>query len=107
MIPISAEPQPATNESLMTVLPTQPKEALAELFRRYSRLVFSIGLCVLHDAGEAEEIVQEVFLYLHQKSNQFDETGERLGRGSYRLPIIGRLTGDTFFIAGTSTLVQI
>lgn len=76
VIPNSAEPQPATNESLMTVLPTQPKEALAELFRRYSRLVFGIVFRVLHDAGEAEEIVQEVFLYLHQKSNQFDETRE-------------------------------
>jgi len=74
VIPISTEPQPATDESLMTLLPTQPKEALAELFRRHSRLVFSIGFRVLRDAGEAEEIVQEVFLYLHQKSSQFDET---------------------------------
>jgi RNA polymerase sigma-70 factor (ECF subfamily) len=72
VIPISVEPQPASDESLMGLLQTEPKQALDELFRRYSRLVFSVGLRVLRDAGEAEEIVQEVFLYLHQKSNQFD-----------------------------------
>ena len=49
------------------------EEALSELFRRYSRLVFSMGFRILQDAGEAEEIVQDVFLYLYQKANQFDE----------------------------------
>ncbi len=48
------------------------QDALEELFRRYSRLVFSIALRVLRDAGEAEDIVQEIFLYLYQKANQFD-----------------------------------
>jgi RNA polymerase sigma-70 factor (ECF subfamily) len=49
------------------------QDALAELFRRHSRLVFSIGFRILEDAGEAEEIVQDVFLYLYQKSSQFDQ----------------------------------
>ncbi len=58
----------------MAAIRREQKDALAEMFRRYSRLVFSIGLRVLRDAGEAEEVVQEVFLYLYQKARLFDET---------------------------------
>jgi RNA polymerase sigma-70 factor, ECF subfamily len=72
VIPITSDAGPASDESLMARLLDGQKDALAELFRRYSRLVFSIGLRVLRDTGEAEEIVQEVFLYVHQKVGQFD-----------------------------------
>ena len=72
VIPISVEQQPTSDESLMELLQTEPVEALEELFWRFSRLVFSVGLRVLRDAGEAEEIVQEVFLYLYRKAAQFD-----------------------------------
>jgi len=44
------------------------------LFERYSRLVFGVAYRVLGDAGEAEEVVQEVFLYLCRKSQLFDES---------------------------------
>lgn len=57
----------------MAALKENDQEALAELFRRFSRLVFSIGFRILEDAGEAEEIVQDVFLYLYQKSSRFDQ----------------------------------
>jgi RNA polymerase sigma-70 factor, ECF subfamily len=72
VIPISPDIGPVLDESLMVQVLDGEKEALAELFRRYSRLVFSIGFRVLRDTGEAEEIVQEVFLYVHQKVGQFD-----------------------------------
>jgi RNA polymerase sigma-70 factor, ECF subfamily len=39
-------------------------EALSLLFDKYARLVFSIGLRVLHCEPDAEELVQEVFLQL-------------------------------------------
>jgi RNA polymerase sigma-70 factor, ECF subfamily len=44
------------------------------LFERYSRLVFGVAYHVLGDPGEAEEVVQEVFLYLCRKSQLFDES---------------------------------
>ncbi|ADV84380.1 RNA polymerase, sigma-24 subunit, ECF subfamily [Terriglobus saanensis SP1PR4] len=72
VIPIGPDIGPISDESLMAQVLGGHKEALAELFRRYSRLVFSIGVRVLRDAGEAEEIVQEVFFYVHQKVGQFD-----------------------------------
>lgn len=63
----------APDESLMVALKGSDQRAVAELFRRYSRLVFSMGYRILQDSGEAEEIVQDVFLYLFQRANQFDQ----------------------------------
>ena len=62
-----------SDEALMASLKESNHQALAELFRRYSRLVFSMGFRILEDSGEAEEMVQDVFLYLYQRAKQFDE----------------------------------
>jgi RNA polymerase sigma-70 factor (ECF subfamily) len=72
--PVSEKAQSPSDEALMTFLKDCDQDALAELFRRYSRLVFSMGFRILQDAGEAEEIVQDVFLYLYQRSGQFDQS---------------------------------
>jgi RNA polymerase sigma-70 factor (ECF subfamily) len=72
VIPIS-DKGARSDESLMVSLKENDQDALAELFRRHSRLVFGIGFRILEDAGEAEEIVQDVFLYLYQRSGQFDQ----------------------------------
>jgi RNA polymerase sigma-70 factor, ECF subfamily len=45
---------------------------IGALFERYSRLVLAIASRVLGDASEAEEVVQEVFLYLYRKPSLFD-----------------------------------
>ncbi|WP_162537532.1 sigma-70 family RNA polymerase sigma factor [Granulicella sp. WH15] len=74
MIPIEEKVPSSTDESLMAALKERDQDALSELFRRYSRLVFSMAYRILHDAGEAEEIVQDVFLYLYQKAAQFDQS---------------------------------
>src|SRR5260370_20140969 len=59
------------DEVLIASLPKNNRN-LDILFHRYSRLVFSIGLRILHDAGESEELVQEVFMRLYQKAHLFD-----------------------------------
>jgi RNA polymerase sigma-70 factor, ECF subfamily len=56
----------------MESLKERDREALAELFRRYGRLSFSIGLRILRDVGEAEEIVQDVFVFLYSRAHLFD-----------------------------------
>lgn len=48
------------------------KEALALLFRRYARLVRSIAYRIVRDGAEADDLVQEVFLYVYRKANLFD-----------------------------------
>jgi RNA polymerase sigma-70 factor (ECF subfamily) len=59
------------------------KEALAVLFRRYAATVYHIGKRILQDAGEADDLVQEVFLYIHRKNALFDSS-----KGSARSWII-------------------
>jgi RNA polymerase sigma-70 factor (ECF subfamily) len=47
-------------------------EALSVLFQRYSRLMFGIALRVLQNRDEAEDLVQDVFLFLLFKGRLFD-----------------------------------
>jgi RNA polymerase sigma-70 factor (ECF subfamily) len=46
--------------------------ALAALFDRYSRMVMGIAYRVLRDRGESEELVQDIFLYVHQNASRHD-----------------------------------
>src|SRR3984893_9402244 len=56
----------------MARLQSSHSEALEVLFDRYSRLVLSIARGIIRDAGEAEDVVQEVFFYLYKKAMLFD-----------------------------------
>ena len=62
----------STDEDLLERIQQREEEALLALFRRYHLLVFSIGCRILRDQGEAEDLVQEVFLRLHSRENTFD-----------------------------------
>jgi RNA polymerase sigma-70 factor (ECF subfamily) len=48
------------------------KEALSVLFRRHARVVFSVACRILRDESEAEDLLQELFLFLFQKAGLFD-----------------------------------
>jgi RNA polymerase sigma-70 factor (ECF subfamily) len=56
------------DEELIARLRAGDADALEILIDRYSRLFMGIGLRILGDFGEAEEIVQEIFLYLYRKA---------------------------------------
>jgi RNA polymerase sigma-70 factor (ECF subfamily) len=47
-------------------------ETLAVLFDRYHRLVLSIALKIVRDQGEAEDVMQNVFLEIFKSAAQFD-----------------------------------
>src|SRR5579863_6104902 len=49
-------------------------DALGLLFRRFSSIVNNIGWRILRDKTEADDLVQEVFLYIHRKSSLFDSS---------------------------------
>jgi RNA polymerase sigma-70 factor (ECF subfamily) len=61
-----------SDEDLLTSLRDGHNDALAVLFDRYCRLVMSIALRILRDAGEAEDLVQSVFMEIFRSAAQFD-----------------------------------
>jgi len=62
------------DERLICKVNRGDKEALSGLFRRYAGVVRSVGKRILRDNGEAEDLVQEVFLYIQRKSSLFDSS---------------------------------
>jgi RNA polymerase sigma-70 factor (ECF subfamily) len=78
-----SSPDELSDEDLMLAASTGAKDALAILFRRYARLVRTLGRRILRDCPEADDLVQEVFLYIHRKSGLFDRS-----KGSARSWII-------------------
>jgi RNA polymerase sigma-70 factor, ECF subfamily len=60
------------DEAVMQHLQAGNRDALAVLFDRYHRLVLSIALRILRDAGEAEDLMQAVFLEIFETAAQFD-----------------------------------
>jgi RNA polymerase sigma-70 factor, ECF subfamily len=61
-----------TDNQLMVRLQEGVNDALAVLFERYQRLVFSIALKIVRDRGEAEDVTQNVFLEIYRAVAQFD-----------------------------------
>jgi RNA polymerase sigma-70 factor (ECF subfamily) len=71
------------DEALIARVQTGDREALALLFRRYAHPVRSVGQRIVRDKTEADDLLQEVFLYIHRKSALFDSS-----KGSARSWII-------------------
>ena len=64
----------ASDEALMAMLSDGGQDAIGYLFRRHARAIHAVGKRVLRDAMEAEDLVQEVFLYIHRKAALFDKS---------------------------------
>jgi RNA polymerase sigma-70 factor (ECF subfamily) len=64
--------QSSSDEELMIHIKAGSHDGVAVLMDRYQRLVWSIAQKIVHDPGEAEEVVQVVFLELFQKVELFN-----------------------------------
>ena len=61
-----------TDEWLLQQIREGVREALGVLFRRHARKVRSVAYRILRDSAEADDLVQEVFLFVFRKATLFD-----------------------------------
>ena len=61
-----------SDESLMLHLQSGHADVLSIIFDRYYRLVLSVAMKILRDVGEAEDLMQTVFLEIFRSAAQFD-----------------------------------
>lgn len=59
------------DESLISLIAGSNEEALAQLYDRYHRLVFSLAFAIVHDQATAEEITLDVFMRVWQKAGVY------------------------------------
>jgi RNA polymerase sigma-70 factor (ECF subfamily) len=63
-----------TDEVLVTRVAGGDQAALGCLFERYARVVRGVAARILRDTTEAEDLVQDLFLFLQRKSGIFDSS---------------------------------
>ncbi len=64
----------SSDEALMAMLRDGEQDAIGCLFRRHARTIHTVGKRILNDPGEAEDLVQEVFLYVFRKRDLYDSS---------------------------------
>lgn len=74
----STDRNAATSDlALVTAIRSGDQGAMAELYDRYSPIVYSVALRVLQNASAAEDVLQDVFMQLWRNPGAFDA-----GRGN-------------------------
>ena len=74
----------------MKAIAARDEAALAQLYDRYRLIVFGLLMRILNNREEAEDVLQEVFLQVWRKAEDFDETR---GRPFTWLVTLGRSRG--------------
>ena len=73
---------PASQEddaTLLGLVRRGDEQAMASLFDRYSKVVYSVALRVLRDPASAEDVLQEVFMQIWRSPDGFIATRGSLG----------------------------
>ena len=74
-------PPPSTDDddSLLALVQRGDEGAMASLFDRYSKVVYSVALRVLRDPASAEDVLQEIFMQIWRSPDSFIATRGSLG----------------------------
>jgi RNA polymerase sigma-70 factor (ECF subfamily) len=64
----------ASDEALLAALRNGGQGEIGQLFRRHARTIHGVGKRILRDPAEADDLVQEVFLYVLRKYGLFDSS---------------------------------
>ncbi len=67
-------PKELADELLLAQISTGDQEALALLFRRYARLVWSVADRIVRNKAEADDLLQDVFLLIQRRACVFDSS---------------------------------
>jgi RNA polymerase sigma-70 factor (ECF subfamily) len=77
---VNSPPPPTQDDAALLALVQRGDEsAMASLFDRYSKIVYSVALRVLRDPASAEDVLQEVFMQIWRNPNSFVATRGSLG----------------------------
>ncbi len=71
--------QSQDDAALLALVQRGDENAMASLFDRYSKIVYSVALRVLRDPASAEDVLQEVFMQIWRNPNGFVATRGSLG----------------------------
>lgn len=63
-----------SDEELISRVRGGEKDALGSLFRRFARVVHAVAFRILRDTAEAEDLLQDVFLFIFRKCAIFDSS---------------------------------
>ncbi len=66
--------QQLSDEHLLERIAQGQQEALGSLFQRYARVTRSIASRILRDSSEADDLVQDLFLFIQRKCSIFDSS---------------------------------
>ena len=70
---------PEEDAELLTQVQHGDDRAMAVLFDRYSKIVYSVSLRVLRDTASAEDVMQEIFMQIWRNPNSFVAAKGSLG----------------------------
>ena len=73
-VPAAVEPRKVSDEYLLSRLRARDGEALALLLVRCAKIIRDIGRRILRDDSEADDLVQDLFLFLERKCAIFDSS---------------------------------
>ena len=76
---VVARPAPEDDAELLTRVQHGDERAMAVLFDRYSKIVYSVALRVLRDTASAEDVMQEIFMQIWRNPNSFVAAKGSLG----------------------------
>jgi RNA polymerase sigma-70 factor (ECF subfamily) len=81
-----------SDETLLEQVRQGAKEALGILFRRHAHTVRNVAYRILRNEAEADDLVQDVFIFIFRKATLFNAAHCTARPGSSRLPIIAHST---------------
>ena len=74
------EPAPVGDETLMAQIQERVPEALASLYDRYSGILKSLIMGVIHNDAEADDLLQEIFMEIWNQAGHYSaQKGKPLG----------------------------